>query len=50
MEDLTKARQLPPEEIAAMRERFKEAERIMDGIISERKKEEAEKNASKGER
>lgn len=42
MEDLTKARQLPPEEIEAMRERLKEAERIMDEIISERKKQKPE--------
>jgi len=42
MEDLTKARQLPPEEIEAMRERFKEAERIMDEIISERTKQKPE--------
>ncbi|MFL0809098.1 MAG: hypothetical protein K6L76_01665 [Agarilytica sp.] len=37
MEDLTKARQLSPEEIEAMRERFNEAERIMDEIIQNRK-------------
>ena len=36
MEDLTKARQLPPEEIEAMRKRFKEAERQMDKIIKNR--------------
>ena len=38
MEDLSKARRLPPEEIEAMRERFKEAECLMDEIISERTK------------
>lgn len=43
MEDLTKARQLPPEEIEAMRKRFKEAERQMDKIISDRKTEEKNK-------
>ena len=38
MEDLSKARRLPPEEIEAMRERFKEAERQMDEIIAKAKK------------
>ena len=42
MEDLSRARQLPPEEIEAMRERFKEAERLMDEAIAKAKKQRAE--------
>lgn len=42
MEDLTKARQLPHEEIEAMRKRLKEAERIMDRVTSERAKQKPE--------
>lgn len=49
MEDLSRARQLPPEEIAAMRERFKEAERQMDETLERIKQEEAEKAASSKE-
>lgn len=42
MDDLTKARRLPPEEIEAMRERVKEAEHIMDKVIAKAKQRRAD--------